>query len=249
MSEAVFSCQDMVCGYAGQSVVRGVSLDVGSGEAVFLVGPNGAGKTTLVKSIAGLLRPFSGTVQWQGRDVTGLDPRQLGQLGIVHVSEASSVFPTLTVLQNLQATAIALSRRPRSEDLERVYEIFPVLSHRRKQTAGTLSGGEQKMLAVGRALVARPALMILDEPSSGLSPRAVGELATGLGAIATSGVQMLVVEQRLDLAEGLVGRTYVLQRGVITWSGPSAGLRTTAAVVEAVLGHGIGSARDRTQNP
>ncbi len=224
-------------------VLRGVSLDVPQGAIVALLGANGAGKTTLLRAITGLLRVHRGEVTkggvtFEGTPVTGLDPAKVVRRGIAQVMEGRRIFAELTVDENLRAGGFSRRRSAATkESYERVMELFPLLQERRRSTAGYLSGGEQQMLAIARALMSRPRLLLLDEPSLGLAPLIVQELFRQLARLNQEhGTTMLVVEQNANLALGIARRAYVLEAGQIVLSGPAAELAGDDAVRRAYLG-------------
>jgi branched-chain amino acid transport system ATP-binding protein len=224
-------------GYGDVTAVRAVSLEVRAGEIVALIGANGAGKTTTLRAIAGLLPLRQGQVELEGRRISGLGPAAVVAAGIAHVPEGRQLFPTMTVQENLELgarTAEGCARR--AETLGRAFELFPRLGERRRQLAGTLSGGEQQMVAIGRALMARPRLLMLDEPSLGLAPVVVGSIFANLTAINRDGVTILLVEQNVLRALRLSHRAYVLENGTITLAGPSATLLTDERIRRAYLG-------------
>jgi branched-chain amino acid transport system ATP-binding protein len=217
--------------------VRAVSLEVRAGEIVALIGANGAGKTTTLRAISGLLPLRRGRVELDGRPIGGLGSAAIVAAGVAHVPEGRQLFPTMTVLENLELGArTAEARARRAETLARVFELFPRLSERGRQLAGTLSGGEQQMVAIGRALLARPRLLMLDEPSLGLAPVVVGAIFANLAAINRDGLTILLVEQNVLRALRLSHRAYVLENGTITLSGPSATLLADERIKRAYLG-------------
>ena len=223
--------------YGPIRAVRDVSLEVAPGEVVALIGANGAGKTTTLRTIAGLLRPAGGSIRFAGAAVAGVRPHRLVRQGLVLVPEGRGILTRLTVLDNLLLGATA--RRDRSEvaaDLERAYARFPRLAERRAQSAGTLSGGEQQMLAIARALMARPRLLMLDEPSLGLAPLVVREIFAAIRDLKASGVTILLVEQNARAALEIAERAYVLETGRVALSGPAAELLTSEQVIRAYLG-------------
>jgi branched-chain amino acid transport system ATP-binding protein len=229
--------QALEVAYGDMVAVRGVSLEVAEGEIVALIGSNGAGKTTTLRAIGGLLRPRRGRVELDGAPVTGLGPAQIVARGVAHVPEGRQLFPTLTVVENLELGArTPESRRRRRETLEQVFMLFPRLAERRAQTAGSLSGGEQQMCAIGRALMARPRLLMLDEPSLGLAPVIVTAIFENLRRINQERVTILLVEQNVLRALRLAHRGYVLENGAIALSGPSAALLADEGVRQAYLG-------------
>ncbi len=223
--------------YDGAVALRQVSLRVEKGKIVALVGSNGAGKSTLLSTVSGLKRPAQGRVLLEGREITGLAAHRVARLGVALVPEGRRLFPGLSVRRNLLLGAYG---RPddgaRSETLEVVRELFPVLADRRDQPAATLSGGEQQMLAIGRALMSRPRLLLLDEPSLGLAPRLVLRIFESLREINEHGITILLVEQRLQQALRLASRGYVLQTGRVVLVGPSADLLESDEVRRAYLG-------------
>jgi branched-chain amino acid transport system ATP-binding protein len=224
-------------GYGDVTAVRAVSLEVRPGEIVALIGSNGAGKTTTLRAISGLLPLRQGRVELEGRQISGLGPAAVVAAGVAHVPEGRQLFPTMTVHENLELGArTAEGRARRSETLARVFELFPRLSERRRQVAGTLSGGEQQMVAIGRALMARPRLLMLDEPSLGLAPVVVASIFANLAAINRDGLPILLVEQNVLRALRVSHRAYVLENGTITLSGASATLLADERVKRAYLG-------------
>ena len=227
----------MEAGYGDVTAVRAVSLQVRAGEIVALIGSNGAGKTTTLRAISGLLPLRQGTVDFDGRRISGLGSAAIVAAGIAHVPEGRQLFPTMTVLENLELGArTAEGRARRGETLARVFELFPRLSERQRQLAGTLSGGEQQMVAIGRALMARPRLLMLDEPSLGLAPVVVGSIFANLTAINRDGLTILLVEQNVLRALRLSHRAYVLENGTITLAGPSPTLLADERIRRAYLG-------------
>jgi branched-chain amino acid transport system ATP-binding protein len=217
--------------------LRGVSLSVETGEVVTLIGANGAGKTTTLKTIAGLVRPAAGTIEFLGQSLTGAPPRAAVAAGIALVPEGRGVFPAMSVLDNLRAGAyLVRERRAVQEGLEQSFARFPILAERRRQLAGSLSGGQQQMLAVARGLMSRPRLLMLDEPSMGLAPRVVQEISALIQEVNREGVSVLLVEQNARLALGVARRAYVLETGRIVLAGASAALRETDHVRRAYLG-------------
>ena len=214
-----------------------VRLEVAAGETVCLLGPNGAGKTTTVKSIIGLLKPRAGTIRWDGADITGLPPHVTVGLGLALAPEGRLLFPDMSVEENLELGASPARARPEKRDTQEwVYTLFPRLRTRRRQAAGTMSGGEQQMLAIGRALMARPRLLILDEPSLGLSPVLVQELFRVLGTLNQQGMSVLIVEQNAVQALRISQRAYVLESGKIVLHGPSEELRSSDTIRRSYLG-------------
>ena len=229
--------ESVQAGYGDLIAVRDVSLEVRAGEIVALIGSNGSGKTTTLRAICGLLPLRGGRVELDGASVGGLPASAVVARGIAHVPEGRQLFPTMTVLENLELGArTPESRRRRAETLERVFALFPRLAERRRQLAGTLSGGEQQMTAVGRALMARPRLLMLDEPSLGLAPVVVTSIFENLRAINRDGVTILLVEQNVLRALRLSHRGYVLENGTIVLEGASDRLLADEGVKRAYLG-------------
>jgi branched-chain amino acid transport system ATP-binding protein len=223
--------------YGDMVAVRDVSLEIASGEFVALVGSNGAGKTTTLRAVTGLLRPRRGTVELDGQRIDGLTPAQIVGRGIAHVPEGRQLFPTMTVRENLELGARTReSRARRPETLHRVFGLFPRLAERQAQLAGTLSGGEQQMCAVGRGLMSVPRLLLLDEPSLGLAPVMVKLIFDNLRRINAEGTTILLVEQNVRKALELSGRAYVLENGRIALSGSRESLLASAEIRRAYLG-------------
>jgi branched-chain amino acid transport system ATP-binding protein len=224
-------------GYSGFQALFGVSLEVRAGEAVAVIGPNGAGKTTLMRVISGLIRPNRGSISFEGVDLLATPAHQIVDLGIAHVPENRRLFARMTVEDNLRMGAYMPRARPRfRERLEFVYELFPRLLERRRQFAGTLSGGEQQMCAIGRALMSEPKLLLLDEPSAGLAPVIVQQVFALVERIRASGLTVLIVEQNVRQVLRVVDRAYLLEAGSIRSSGPAAELLASTAIQEAYLG-------------
>ncbi len=225
---------DVSVSYAGVVALDGVSLRVDSGEVVGLIGGNGAGKTTLLKAISGLV-PFGGEIVFDGRPLSSVPAHQIPRLGVAHVPEGSRLFPDLSVHQNLALGAYPHGQ-PRPEDFDRVYELFPRLKDRHKQTAGTLSGGERQMAAIARGLMQRPKLLLLDEPSLGIAPVLVERIFATIRQLAEQGQTMLLVEQNVGECLDVVARAYVLQTGRIVNEGSAEELRNNDKVRSAFLG-------------
>jgi branched-chain amino acid transport system ATP-binding protein len=222
--------------YGGIRAVRGIDLAVAEGELVCLIGANGAGKSSTLRAISGLLPAAAGAVRYAGRDLAGMRAFERVRAGLVMVPEGRGVFPQLTVDENLDMGAYARADRGIEADRERVFALFARLRERRGQTGGTLSGGEQQMLAIGRALMSRPKLLLLDEPSMGLAPIVVQLIFEVIQEINAGGVTCLLVEQNARAALALAKRAYVMESGLITLSGPAAELAHDPKVVEAYLG-------------
>jgi branched-chain amino acid transport system ATP-binding protein len=228
---------ELVAGYGPVRALDGVSLEVGEREAVAIIGANGAGKTTLLMAISGLVAARTGTVRFRDRPLGGVPPHAIVRAGIGHVPEGRRIFPRLTVRENLELGAVA--RRERTgvaADIATVCELFPVLAARMRQPGGTLSGGEQQMLAIGRALVGRPRLLLLDEPSLGLAPLVVEAVFGAIAALVARGLAVVLVEQNAGAALRLAARGYVLENGRIVLAGPAAALAVDPRVRAAYLG-------------
>jgi len=237
VSHPLLALKRLEVAYGGIHAVKGIDLTVEQGELVCLIGANGAGKTTTLKGITGLQPVKSGTIHYDGEDVTGKPAFQLVRKGLCMVPEGRGVFGALTIEENLAMGAYARSDRAAIEqDVERVFGLFPRLMERRKQTAGTLSGGEQQMLAMGRAMMSRPKLLLLDEPSMGLAPLMVQKVFETVLAISEEGVTILLIEQNAKLALEVSGRGYVMESGKITLDGDAAKLLSDPKVREAYLG-------------
>jgi branched-chain amino acid transport system ATP-binding protein len=229
--------KDLEVSYGSIKAVQGISFFVEKGEIVTLIGANGAGKTTTLKTISGLLRPQSGTILYKDKDITRQPPHKIVAMGVSHVPEGRGIFANLTVQENLiLATYTRVDKKAIPEDYERVYSIFPRLKERRKQNAGTLSGGEQQMLAVARALMTKGDLIILDEPSMGLAPVLVDEIFHILKAINEQGTTILLVEQNAYRALEIADRAYVFETGFIVYKGKASELRQDEMVKKAYLG-------------
>ena len=224
-------------GYGDFQALFGVGLRVEPGEAVGVVGPNGAGKTTLLRVISGLIRPRAGTLRFGGQDLAALPAHELPGLGIAHVPENRRLFPNLTVEENLRVGAYAKAARPRfAERRDRVYLMFPRMKERRHQLAGTMSGGEQQMCAIGRALMSGPRILLLDEPSAGLAPLVVKQVFDLVARIRSEGLTVLIVEQNVAQVLRVVDRAYVLETGRVSAEGASADLAADPAIRRSYLG-------------
>ena len=229
--------EDLHAAYGPVQVLHGISFEVAEGEVVVVLGANGAGKTTTIRAICGMVAT-TGTVRVGGEDVVGKRTADIARLGVAHVPQGRGTFADLSVEDNLRLGAFTRKDREVAADIERWYEVFPVLGERRSQPAGNLSGGEQQMLALGRALMSKPRLLLLDEPSLGLAPKVVVGLFQRLGAIKEElKTTMLVVEQNANLALAIADRAYVLEAGQIALSGSAADLRENDAVRRAYLGY------------
>ncbi len=237
MSGPILEVRDLRVDYGGIKALRGISLEVPEGEVVALIGANGAGKTTTLRAISKMLRPVTGTIRFRGEDVTRLASHQLVARGMAHGPEGRGIFLNLTVSENLRLGAYL--RRDLAgiqADAEKAYALFPILAERRSQVSGTLSGGEQQMLAVARALMSRPRLLLLDEPSLGLAPQVVERIFAVLRDVSATGVSLLLVEQNAHKALQLAHRGYVLETGQIVMTGTGRELLASPEVRKAYLG-------------
>jgi len=233
----VLSLSAVSASYGSVPAVGNVSIEVGEGEAVGLLGANGGGKSTTLRAISGLVRLTSGNITFMGTNIASLPPYRITELGIAHVPEGRQVFPEMTVQENLEIGAyVPRAKAERSRSLELVYGIFPVLAERRRQLAGTMSGGEQQMLAVGRGLMLKPRLLMLDEPSLGLAPVITDVTFEKIQEIHAMGTAILLVEQNVSRALSLVQRAYVLESGSVIMHGTSAELANNKQVQAAYLG-------------
>jgi len=224
-------------GYGSFQALFNVSLDVAAGEAVGVIGPNGAGKTTLMRVISGLIRPTTGQITMEGTDLLAMPPHRILELGIAHVPENRRLFPRMSVEDNLRMGAFIPAARARfKERLEFVYTLFPRMKERRHQLAGTMSGGEQQMCAIGRALMSEPRLLLLDEPSAGLAPVIVQQVFSLVERIRASGLTVLIVEQNVHQVLRVVDRAYLLEAGTIRASGSAEELLNSETIREAYLG-------------
>jgi branched-chain amino acid transport system ATP-binding protein len=234
---SLLTLENVVAGYGQIVAVKGISLDVNEGEVVTLIGANGAGKTTTLRTISGLIRPREGTITFDGRRIDQLPAHEVVQLGLSQAPEGRGIFGRLTVRENLEMGAF--NRRDRANfagDLERVYSLFPRLKERLSQAGGTLSGGEQQMLAIGRALMARPKLLLLDEPSMGLAPVLVETIFHTIQDINRQGTTILLVEQNAHMALEVASRGYVLESGRVVAAAPAAELAASELVRKTYLG-------------
>ena len=235
MSDVILSVKDLQVSYGGIEAVKGISFDVPEGKIVTLIGANGAGKSTTLKAIAGLVKPSAGTIELKGESITGKDSSDIVSRGVTLVPEGRRVFANMSVLENIKIGAY-LRRDDLSEDIEWVYSLFPRLKERSWQLAGTLSGGEQQMLAVARALMSRPKVIMMDEPSLGLAPLVVKGIFDIIKEINKKGVTVLLIEQNANMALKTADFAYVLETGRITLSGTGAELLTNEEVKKAYLG-------------
>jgi branched-chain amino acid transport system ATP-binding protein len=234
---SLLQLSDVKISYGGIQAVKGVSIRVGQGELVTLIGANGAGKTTTLKAISGMLKPHTGRITYDGQEIAGKPSHEIAQMGLALVPEGRGVFPGLTIEENLRMGAY--HRRDKdgiAQDIEQAYMRFPRLKERAKQTAGTLSGGEQQMLAISRALMSRPRMLLLDEPSMGLAPIMVQKIFEVVREVAAQGMTILLIEQNAKLALQVSNRAYVMDGGLVSFEGPSADLLHDPRVREAYLG-------------
>ena len=236
MSEALLQVGNLVTAYGKIEALRGVSLDVKQGSITCLLGPNGAGKTTLMMTIAGILRPKAGTVSFAGRSIAALGPHDIVAAGIALVPENRLVFPNMTVIDNLQAGAYQRRDRDIDADMEKLFARFPRLRERSTQNAGTLSGGEQQMLAVARALMSRPKLLLMDEPSLGLAPLVVEEIFRIIADLHRDGTSIFLVEQNAHMALKVAQHFYLMEQGKVTFSGNPGSLAEDEVIRRAYLG-------------
>ncbi|MCS7295928.1 MAG: ABC transporter ATP-binding protein [Chloroflexota bacterium] len=233
---ALLEVEGLVAGYGAITAVKGISLHLDEGEIVTLIGSNGAGKTTTLRAISGLIRPRQGDIRLAGRSIVGLKPHEIVARGVAHVPEGRGIFGTLTVKENLLLGAHRRRDGNIADDLERVFSLFPRLRERLGQVAGTLSGGEQQMLAIGRALMARPRVLLLDEPSMGLAPYLVDAIFQTISDIRAAGTPILLVEQNAAAALEIADRGYVLESGTIVLAGAGPELARNDDVRRAYLG-------------
>ena len=235
MSDMILSVKDLQVNYGGIEAVKGISFDVPAGDIVTLIGANGAGKSTTLKAIAGLVKPRSGSIEFEGANITGKDSSDIVARGVTLVPEGRRVFSNMTVLENIKIGAY-LRKDSLSDDIAWVYDLFPRLKEREWQLAGTLSGGEQQMLAVARALMSRPKVLMMDEPSLGLAPLVVKGIFDIIREINKQGVTVLLIEQNANMALKTANYAYVLETGCIGLSGTGAELLTNEDVKKAYLG-------------
>jgi branched-chain amino acid transport system ATP-binding protein len=235
MSEVMLSVDHVEVRYGAVPAIRDLTLSVDKGEIVTILGANGAGKTTTLRMISGLHRPFSGTIALDGQDITMTPAHHLVEMGLSHVPEGRHIFGTMSVLENLEMGAFR-RKGNYSEDFDRVFELFPVLGERRKQLGGTLSGGEQQMLAIGRALMAKPRILLLDEPSLGLAPKVIASIFQIITQIRSEGVTILLVEQNANQALRIADRGYVLELGHVLYEDSAPALLGDDRIRRAYLG-------------
>jgi branched-chain amino acid transport system ATP-binding protein len=234
----MLSLSDVHTYYGKSHILHGVSLEVGPGEVVGLLGRNGVGKSTTLKSVMGLAPPASGRVTFEGRDITGQAPHRLAGLGIAWVPEDRRIFRLLSVMENLRTglDRSGMDEARRERLLDKVYAAFPVLRDRRNQAGGTLSGGEQQMLAIARAMMLEPKIILLDEPTEGLMPRMVSQISAIVDMLHREGVAILLVEQNVALTLAVSNRVYIMEKGVVRHQAPAADLRANQAVIHQYLG-------------
>ena len=224
--------------YAKSHILHGITLDVQPGEVVGLLGRNGVGKSTTLKNIMGLVRPSQGRITFEGRDITGLPSHKVAHLGIAYVPEDRRIFKLLTVMENLRTGLDrgGLTEARRKELLDKVYESFPVLGERKNQLGGTLSGGEQQMLAIARAMMLEPKIILLDEPTEGLMPRMVSQIRDIIARLHRDGVAILLVEQDVGLTLGASSRCYIMEKGLMRHHAPSAALKADPSIIHQYMG-------------
>jgi ABC-type branched-subunit amino acid transport system ATPase component len=231
----MLSLEAVTAGYTDEDIIRDISLHIDKGEIVTIIGPNGCGKSTIMKTVFGLIKLRGGKINFKDHDITGKKPDELVRLGLAYVPQERNIFPSLTVKENLEIGAALMGERTK-ERLEFILELFPDLARRLGQKAGTMSGGEQKMLAVGRAMVTQPSFILLDEPSAALSPKVMGQLFAEIKAINERGVTILMVEQNARRALAISDRGYVLENGRNRFQGPARSLLDNPEVCRLYLG-------------
>lgn len=237
MSNNILEIKNLVVSYNGIEAVKGISFDVPKGEIVTLIGANGAGKSTVLKTVAGVVKPKNASILFEGEEISGKTPDFIVSKGVTLVPEGRRVFPNLTVLENLKIGAyLRKDKKAIQKDIEHVYELFPRLSERSWQLAGTLSGGEQQMLAVGRALMSSPKLIMMDEPSLGLAPLVVQDIFSIIRQINSEGITVLLIEQNANMALKIADKAYVMETGHITMEGTGEELLANETIKEAYLG-------------
>lgn len=236
VQQSMLQVTGLTAGYSGIKALGGAALSVSEGEFVALIGPNGAGKSTLLNCLSGVVRPTGGSIRFQDQELLGVAPWHIARRGLLQVPEGRQILPNLTVRENLTLGATALSGRTPTYTLERINNLFPILAERREQRAGSLSGGQQQMLAIGRALMGAPRLLLLDEPSLGLAPVIVTQVFEALRALNAEGLTILLVEQNARQALLATDRAYVIERGCVVHEGRSAALAADPAIVSHYLG-------------
>lgn len=232
----MISVRNLDAGYGSVSVLRDVSMEIGEGEIVAVLGSNGVGKTTLNNTLSGLIRPSAGEVTFEGSVISGLPPAEIVERGLIHVPEGRKLFPNLSVRDNLELGSYKRGRANRSQNLDKVLEVFPKLRERIEQLAGTLSGGEQQMVAIGRGLMSEPKVLLLDEPSLGLSPLLVEQMFALIKQINDTGLSLILVEQNVIQSLAIADRAYVIEEGSVTLSGSAAELRENSDLKKSYLG-------------
>jgi branched-chain amino acid transport system ATP-binding protein len=235
-SKPLLSIRQLRGGYGSVEILRGIDIEVNDGEIVALLGSNGAGKSTLNNVLCGIYPAWSGAIEFDGKDLTKTHYRDVVKAGLIQVPEGRKIFPNLNVLENLELGSFTRARERRAQNLERVFDIFPKLKTRLSQLAGTMSGGEQQMLAIGRGLMAEPRLLILDEPSLGLSPLLVEEMFSLIQKLHLEGLAVLLVEQNVAQSLEIAQRAYVMENGAIRYSGGSTELSQSDAIRKSYLG-------------
>jgi branched-chain amino acid transport system ATP-binding protein len=236
MGEPLLSVRGLVAGYGRTQVLRGVDLDVAAGEIVAVLGSNGVGKTTLNKTLSGVVRAQAGGILFDGARIDALAPPAIVAAGLIHVPEGRRIFPDMSVVENLELGSYRRGKADRAANLEKVFQIFPRLRERRRQAAGTLSGGEQQMLAIGRGVMGEPKLLILDEPSLGLSPQLVEEMFALIARLNADGLAILLVEQNVMQSLAVAARAHVLENGRFVLSGAGEDLARNPDLEKAYLG-------------
>ena len=228
--------KDLRAGYAGVEILRGINLSVNQGEIVAVLGSNGVGKSTLNNNISALYKPYSGSIRFLGEEISSLSSMQIVDRGLIHVPEGRKIFPNLNVLENLEMGSVRRGKKNRAKNLEKVFSVFPRLKERIGQSAGTMSGGEQQMLAIGRGLMSEPLLLILDEPSLGLSPLMVKEMFLLIKQLNLQGQSILLMEQNAVQTLAISKRAYIVENGVVPMSGDSSELASDPDLKKRYLG-------------
>jgi ABC-type branched-subunit amino acid transport system ATPase component len=232
----LLAVQNLHCGYGSDEIIHGIDLAVGEGEVVAILGPNGCGKSTLVKAILGYVRITAGTASYRGADILGRTAEAIMRLGVGYVPQLDNVFKPMSVRENLEMGGYRMAHRVLEREIERVFETFPMLAERQSQLAGTLSGGERQLLAMARALMVGPRLLVLDEPSAGLSPLKVSEVFGQIGRIVALGTAVLLIEQNVAAALAISDRAYVLAAGKVIFCGPPGEVMQADRIRDAYLG-------------
>ncbi len=232
----MISISSLAAGYGQVQVLRDISLDIQANEIVAVLGSNGVGKTTLNNTISGLIKPTSGRIEFEGADITGLDPQKIVDRGVIHVPEGRKLFPNLNVKENLEMGSYRRAKENRAQNIDMVLDVFPRLKDRLAQAAGTLSGGEQQMVAIGRGLMAEPRILILDEPSLGLSPLLVENMFNLIKKINKLGLSVVLVEQNVVQSLDIADRAYVLEQGAVQMSGKASEMRNNSELKKSYLG-------------